>query len=50
MSVSTKVRDPAPPTLREDLADVIERVWITKFGRVPVVAQAVLARIRRGNP
>lgn len=31
-----------------DLADAIERVWITKFGRVPVVAASVLHRMRKG--
>jgi hypothetical protein len=32
-----------------DLADMIERVWLRRWGKVPVVAAVVLDRMRRGD-
>lgn len=33
-----------------ELADAIEAVWLARWGRVPVVAAVVLAKLRRGTP
>jgi len=35
--------------LNAELADAIERVWMTRWGSVPIVAQVVIARLRRGD-
>lgn len=42
--------DPRPPrrNLDVELADAIERAWRTRFGKVAVVVEWTLAKMRRG--
>jgi hypothetical protein len=48
-NASTPLRR-SPRNVLAELADAIESAWVSRFGRVPVVAAAVIDRIRRGTP